>query len=354
MPRRFRDEEPPVPVALIHNEPVPAPVAAEDTLNQEIEMDVQPLAPREPFCTQPDGYGIVRKYAHGKPAFTPDEFYTISDVANSPNMAVNLPSTSRKWFSPFGSSLENIEAPVTISHAPFPNISIFRLMSWYYNASNTKSLGELNKLVNEVILAKDFQPDHFIGFNASKESKRLGAEQSTPIMATSPPFSAKDGWIETSVFISCPCDGFSHTSEADAPKFEVKGLLYRRPLEVLKAAFFEPGAEKFHTTPFKSYWKPAPNEPEERIYSESYNADGFNDEYDAIRAKLPPGKPEPVVAGIISYSDSTHLTSFGTASLWPLYFFIGNQSKYPRAKPSSFAAHHVAYIPKASSHHVFG
>ncbi|KDR80175.1 hypothetical protein GALMADRAFT_62788 [Galerina marginata CBS 339.88] len=229
-------------------------------------MDLQPVAkPREPFSTPPDSYGIIRKYTYGKPSFTPDEFYTVSDAANSPNMVVNPSSATRKWFSPFGSSIENIEASVTLSYAPFPNISIFRLMSWYYNASNTKSLGELNKLVSEVILAKDFQPDHFIGFNASKESKRLGAERSIPpaTSTTSPPFSVKDGWIETSVFISCPCDGVRHSSEAIAPKYEVKGLFYRPPLEVVKAALSEPGAEKFHTTPFKSYWKPAPHEPEE-------------------------------------------------------------------------------------------
>jgi hypothetical protein len=46
------------------------------------------------------------------------------------------------------------------------------------------------------------------------------------------------------------------------------------------------------------------------------------------------------------WSDSTHLTSFGHALLWPLYLYLGGLSKYTRAKPSSFAAHHLAYIPK--------
>lgn len=55
---------------------------------------------------------------------------------------------------------------------------------------------------------------------------------------------------------------------------------------------------------------------------------------------------ETVVAAIMLWSDSTHLASFGNAALWPVYMFIGNQSKYARAKPSSFAAHHLAYIPK--------
>jgi hypothetical protein len=60
-----------------------------------------------------------------------------------------------------------------------------------------------------------------------------------------------------------------------------------------------------------------------------------------------PANPEfeTVVAAFMFWSDSTHLANFGSASLWPLYTFFGNQSKYIRAKPNSHAARHQAYIP---------
>ncbi|KAH9848677.1 hypothetical protein C2E23DRAFT_763412 [Lenzites betulinus] len=45
------------------------------------------------------------------------------------------------------------------------------------------------------------------------------------------------------------------------------------------------------------------------------------------------------------YSDSTHLSSFGHASLWPAYAYFLAQSKYIRGKPTSFSAHHIAYLP---------
>jgi Plavaka transposase len=45
------------------------------------------------------------------------------------------------------------------------------------------------------------------------------------------------------------------------------------------------------------------------------------------------------------WSDSTHLASFGNASLWPVYLYLGNLLKYWCAKPSSFATHHLAYLP---------
>ena len=50
-------------------------------------------------------------------------------------------------------------------------------------------------------------------------------------------------------------------------------------------------------------------------------------------------------------SDATHLASFGTASLWPVYVFFGNQSEYGASKPSECAAYHLAYIPKVGQTH---
>jgi hypothetical protein len=46
------------------------------------------------------------------------------------------------------------------------------------------------------------------------------------------------------------------------------------------------------------------------------------------------------------WSNLTQLANFGTASLWLVYLFLGNQSKYVRCKPKAFTAHHIAYIPK--------
>jgi hypothetical protein len=54
------------------------------------------------------------------------------------------------------------------------------------------------------------------------------------------------------------------------------------------------------------------------------------------------------VALLMMWSDSTHLASFGDASLWPFYLCFGNQSKYTRGKPTASACHHVAYIPNVS------
>jgi len=69
--------------------------------------------------------------------------------------------------------------------------------------------------------------------------------------------------------------------------------------------------------------------------------------YDACRRirEQPWAKGILIVAAMMLWSDSTHLANFGTASLWPVYLFFGNQSKYTHTKPTSYAAHHVAYLP---------
>jgi hypothetical protein len=294
------------------------------------------------FTTNSNSYGIYRVYPHGRPSYTPDELHTLHQVSDSPTFVKDpSASESRAWWAPLGSSLKGIQENY---FTPFLNASVFRLMTWFYGGSNLKSLGELNRLVNEVILADDFQQKDFVGFSASRESERLDKHEQGP----SSRLPAKDGWIEASVKIVLPADGVKHRSEADAPQFSVPGLFYRWPLKVLKSAFQEDASEKFHVSTHKMFWKPSPESPSEHIYSELYTADTFIAEQEKIKQQ--PQEPgcelEMVVASIMLWSDSTHLTSFGNASLWPIYMFFGNLSKYIRAKPTSFAAHHPAYIPK--------
>jgi hypothetical protein len=44
------------------------------------------------------------------------------------------------------------------------------------------------------------------------------------------------------------------------------------------------------------------------------------------------------------------LTDFGTTKGWPIYFMLGNLSKYIWAQPNSGAMHHLAYILSVSHH----
>ena len=223
-------------------------------------------------------------------------------------------------------------------------------MTWFYSSSNTKSISELNSLVKGVILAADFNPEDFVGFNAQKKQAAMDSYRESSADGPSA-FTFDDTWIKGSVEISLPCDGIKHNSEAEAPKFTVE-VYHRKLLDVIKAALSEPAAESFHTFPFKEFWQSGIGEPEERIYSEIYTGDRWNEEYEKIHSinqQGPHHSFEAFLVALMIWLDSTSLAQFGNAQLWPIYLYIGNQSKYSRAKPSSFAAHHIAYMLKVCS-----
>ena len=95
-----------------------------------------------------------------------------------------------------------------------------------------------------------------------------------------------------------------------------------------------------------------PDKPEERIYSEIYTGDFWNDEDEKLQSAhqhSPNSHLEAIIVALMIWSDLTSLAQFGNVELWPIYLYIGNQSKYSRCKPTSFAAHHIAYLPKVCS-----
>ncbi|OSD05112.1 hypothetical protein PYCCODRAFT_1385676 [Trametes coccinea BRFM310] len=235
-------------------------------------------------------------------------------------------------------------------------------MRWYYSGSAVKSAGELDRLVHDVILAPDFDPQDFLGFRAKKELERMDTPIDGAELAREETFSAEDGWRRGSVHISLPKAKIRHDSETAAPTFEVENIIYRPFLASIKAAYEDAVAERYHHIPFQLFANsppstaapasPDPSDPTQRLYSEAYNADTLKELDEAIQLKAKddreqddPPDLEYAVAPIGLYSDSTHLTNFGTASLWPVYFWILGLSKYIRAMPSSFATHHLAYMP---------
>jgi len=331
LPKRYRDLLPPPP-------PVVDNSIVEQPLTTEYEDPIVPVVEELPnisYTTPPNSFGVYRIYKHGAPSYNPDNDFSIHHVADN-----TIFTTTES------SPLPIPEVPIGARH-PFSNQSTFRLMTWYYAGSGTKSLKDLNDLVHNVILMPDFNAAELSNFDATKTTKQLDNFQRPSASGTSP--ALEDGWIKSSVSIRLPCDGFQQT-EATAFEYKLEGLLYRKPLEVIKAAYREHHAKQYHLSPFEEYWKPSPDSPPERMYSELYNCDAFLEEHDKIQAALRQSEDDPqieaVIAPLMIWSDATVLGKFGNASLWPIYMYFGSQSKYTRAKPSAFAAHHLAYIPK--------
>ena len=229
--------------------------------------------------------------------------------------------------------------------SPFISATHYRLLSWFYNGNETKSAKDLDDLVQKVLLADDFDREELRDFRVARELKRLDDHMNRPSH-----LSAEDGWIEGSVKIRLPCTGINFKSEEDAPEFSIEPVYYRRLTQVLISSFQEPAAKLFHYIPFKLFWKPMADSPPERVISEIYNSDAMIAEHERLQSQ--PNEPgcnlEKAIAAALVFSDSTHLTNFGVASLWPGYLLWGNQTKYERSKPSSFAAHHFVYMQSVS------
>ncbi|KAG2737021.1 hypothetical protein P692DRAFT_20762691, partial [Suillus brevipes Sb2] len=200
-----------------------------------------------------DRFGLYRQYTHSLPSFNPDSLTSVAHLSDSATFIQSPDSLAQPWWSGFGNSVQSAH---TNYFAPFLNATTFRLMRWFYSGSTTKSLAELDRLVNEVILAEDFDRAHLQEFRALKENHRLDSYQGFNADIRSS-LSNSDGWKETSVKIRIPADGVQHVSEDEAPEFDVPGLFYRRPLEVIKAAFRESAAEQFHLTPFETFYQPS-------------------------------------------------------------------------------------------------
>ena len=325
----------------------PSPLPAEPRSPSPVQSEV--LEPElQTITTKPDEFGLFRVY-ETYPSLVPDENQGLDDCCDAPGLS-SAPSTSaRRWWTGFGRKIPDLSPRGLHENifAPFLNATVFRLMNWFYSGSNMKSVAELQSLVNNVLLADDYDREHLKNFSARSEIRRLDTEPGKGSSST--PFTHENGWKQSTVRIKLPAENVNQTEDS-APELEVPGVYHRSLLEVFITAVQEESAKSFHYTPFSLFWKPTPESIPERVYSELYNTDAFLEEHRKVQ-QLPP-EPGPqyeraIAAGML-WSDSTHLANFGTQSLWPGYTFFGNQSKYGRGKPSQFAAHHFAYIPSVS------
>lgn len=300
----------------------------------------------EPYHTSPDDFGLFREYST-KPLcdstarVTPANFIVDSTAISSDPAG---DTAVRSSLAGIGKAISEMA-----KHwfTPFTNPTAFWMTWWQYSGSSQKSSAETDRL-SELARRPEFSLEDMKAYSSDREHRLLDNYHEP-----SGVFSAADGWQETSVKIRLPKEDVKYPSETDAPEFEVKGLWYRRLREVIKSAFEDDSQQDFEMKPFKLFHQdPDNSESSERVFTDVFNSDALLEEQASIDAQSRnPGdsnSTEYVVAPIMLWSDSTHLTSFGSASLWPIYMYFGGLSKYIRGKITSFASHHLAYIPKVS------
>jgi len=295
---------------------------------------VQPLRHLIKFKTMADNMGVYRVYPRypGIPKRNGLEAVTDAPALQDTDSGIEDPSASSDM------SLDAL-------YSAFSHPTAGLLMAWQYSGGTNKTGSELDCLWTSYIQDPAFNPRIDTTFSHDQEKRHI-----EKYLATSNPFNAAHGWKRSSVKIPLPHEGSKYKSERDPniPWMMVDGVYHRDITDIIIAAFQSKiASETFHILPYEEYWKPSDDSEPVRIFGEAYTSPAFINAYREIHSlpRDPGDELERIVAPLMLWSDTTQLANFGDASLWPIYLFFANQSKYTRGRPTADACHHVAYIP---------
>jgi hypothetical protein len=281
------------------------------------------LTLRDSLQTAFTAVGLCRKYPR-RPSFEPDKFIPPS------LLAISCPMTT-------DTLVHDPANGVSAPPFPFSNMTIYHLMTWMNSGSHQKSEAEVMRLVKDVIQAEDFNLKELDGFSVRKTLRALDNHDGKGTV-TFP-----DDWSETDITLEIP----TRSKEDSFTSFRIPGFHYRPLVAVIRSAFVGVQAGAYHLFPFQCIWKDPLDDHQERVFDELYTSDSWLQAQDDLQRQ--PREPgcslDRIIAGLMFFSDATHLATFGTAKAWPLYLYFGNLTKYARSAPKSGACHLVGFLP---------
>jgi len=295
------------------------------------------------IVTDPNSFGVFRKYSpFSVSSHNPKDVDPFSDIPSArPGSVASREATAEPIGSDLATSTRNEPDPLSTLTNPTRDL----LLGWWFTEGSRQGIGSLISLI-KCLTHPLFKISELVNFNPVSALRQFKRTNISPTPGTT--LAPGDSWKTGTVKIKVPCTGVKQCEE-DAPEFTVDGILYRDAIEVVANELADPDLfDNLHIKPFEEWWKPGEADDPVRVYSEVYTSDAMLEAERSIQETLKTTagpQLETFVASVLLYSDSTHLASFGSASLWPVYLFIGNLSKYDRSKPTSFSAHHIAYLP---------
>jgi hypothetical protein len=184
----------------------------------------------------------------------------------------------------------------------------------------------LDNLIQSVLLDKCFDQNELCGYSTTKMNVFLDGMEGD----IDGPQLMGEGWKRNvSVPIQIP-EGKAHWMSPEGRTFDVPSLHHCSIMGIIRATFSS--MSNLHFTPFMVFWKPpgaSDDTPEHRVHGEIYSSPAFREAHEEVQSskyKVPGCNLEHVVASLMFWSDLTHLPSFGTAKLWPIYMFFRNHS----------------------------
>ena len=288
-------------------------------------------APCSMFKTQLNKFGLVHVFRSdiGLPSHDPDEQST-----NMQTYLSQLPFTTN-------SSIPAITSAPNNPFHPYPNKSSLWLGDWYWNHRPQKSHKNF-KLLLDIIGDLEYNLDDVQNTNWKAINKELGSGSDDGQEAST-------GWSHSPITISVP---FHCQMPNPGPcDYTVPDFHHRCLVSIICDKLSDPFHHCiYHYEPYELRWHPPNKAHDVRVHGELYVSDTFIKAQEQLLAS--PREPDcdlpRCIAALMFWSDATQLTLFGSAKLWPLYLYFGNQSKYMRCEPSSNLCSHVAYFQSVS------
>ena len=161
-----------------------------------------------------------------------------------------------------------------------------------------------------------FDPQDVWGFRLCQMRQRLDAIDND---SDAGPLSSRDGWkCNVRVTINVPEGKTWWTSPVGRP-FEVEGLCHRSIMTIVRKVYMT--QRNVHYMPYELFYQPSKDRAPIQCWGDVYSSLVFLEAHKSL-PMIPGCQAERVVAPLMFWSDSTHLTSFGTAKLWPIYMFF--------------------------------
>ncbi|KIM58439.1 hypothetical protein SCLCIDRAFT_1191277, partial [Scleroderma citrinum Foug A] len=144
------------------------------------------------------------------------------------------------------------------------------------------------------------------------------------------------------------CTPFHHRAWHPGPKkYIVEGFHYHSLMDIICENVSDPSHHQlFHYEPYKLHWQPPHKAKDVRVYGKLYTSENFLTAHCQLQDSPPEFRctlPRHIIA-LMMWLDATRLATFSTAKLWPLYIYMGNESKYMHCQPLVNLCSHAAYF----------
>ena len=345
LPARFRDfiPEPPRPLPPVEGPGILGEVEPLNSCrpNASLPSPATHVPSRSQVKTQLNNFSLFRLYDEGSLPINDPDTEESSDTTGFSSMP-------RENFTDGSKDTTRPSNPFY----PYPNETSLLLGDWYWNYGHQKSQNSFKKLV-DIIGHPGYHPDDVRNTNWAAINRILGSSDA-PGDKTKEKFEWLDGgtgWKKTTIRICVP---FHHHTRNPGPKeYIVEDFYHRSLVDIIRETLSDPTHHRLlHYEPYELHWRPPHKANDMRVYAELYTSESFLTAHRQLQDSPPElgcTLPRRII-GFMLWSDATHLTAFGTAKLWPLYVYMGNQSKYMCCKPSSNLCSHAAYFHTVSHH----